>query len=64
MDAIICGQKKIICLTNKRRKNVAKPMRKLGFYTQYLAKENNVSLITEKEMDIINDKRSKEKQGK
>ena len=28
------------------------------------AKENNVSLITEKEMDIINDKRSKEKQGK
>ena len=27
-------------------------------------KENNVSLITEKEMDIINDKRSKEKQGK
>ena len=28
------------------------------------AKENNISLITEKEMDIINDKRSKEKQGK
>ena len=28
------------------------------------AKENNVSLITEKEMQIINDKRSKEKNGK
>ncbi len=28
------------------------------------AKENNVSLITEKEMTIINDKRSKEKSGK
>ena len=28
------------------------------------AKENNVTLITEHEMDIINDKRSKEKKGK
>ena len=28
------------------------------------AKENNVTLITEKEMQIINDKRSKEKNGK
>ena len=28
------------------------------------AKENNVNLITEKEMDIINDKRNKEKQRK
>ena len=28
------------------------------------AKENNISVITEKEMDIINDKRSKEKNGK
>ena len=28
------------------------------------AKENNVTLITEEHMDIINDKRSKEKKGK
>ena len=27
------------------------------------AKENNVTLITEREMDIINDKRNKEKKG-